>query len=179
MDIDFMQQKEKYRGKKNAFKRPKNKKGYNQASEPPKLYDKHGNPVCGYCQGRHRNYECRQNTNGKNNKYEVAQVESETKNNTDLVELQSIEAKQVNNITYSKSVTPTIVIKFGSNSIIALWDTGSAITAINEEVANKLKLKIHKTDVIQYIDVNNVHKNTVGSVKLALIKQSSSMSFLD
>jgi hypothetical protein len=119
MAIDFMQQK-KYQGKKNVFKRPKNKKGYNQASEPPKLYDKHGNPVCEYCQGHHRNYECKQNTNGKHNKYQITQVETETKNNNDLVELQSIKAKQVNYITYSKSVTPITVIKLGSNSIIAL-----------------------------------------------------------
>jgi hypothetical protein len=120
MDIDFMQQKKKYRGKKNAFKRPKNKTDYKQASKPPKLYEKHSNPVYGYCQGHHRNYECKQNTHGKYNKYQVAQVETETKNNTDLVELQSIKAKQVNCITYSKSGTPITVIKLGSNSIIAL-----------------------------------------------------------
>jgi nitrate/nitrite-specific signal transduction histidine kinase len=46
----------------------KSKKDYKQASKPPKLYDKHGNPVCGYCQDHHRNYECKQNTNDKHNK---------------------------------------------------------------------------------------------------------------
>jgi hypothetical protein len=118
MDIDFMQQKRSIKARKMLSSVPKNKTDYKQASKPPKLYDKHSNPVYGYCQGHHRNYECKQNTHGKHNKYQVAQVETATKNNTDSVELQSIEAKQVNCITYSKSGTPITVIKLGSNLLL-------------------------------------------------------------
>ncbi|RCH83064.1 hypothetical protein CU098_007935 [Rhizopus stolonifer] len=46
---------------------------YKQA-EPPRLYDKHQNPVCGCCSGKHRNIDCSQCKKGR--KIHVNQVKT-------------------------------------------------------------------------------------------------------
>lgn len=171
MDIDHMNQKKKFDNKKQFYKKNKFKKGKNKFqnnkintnnNEPPKLYDKYGNPVCGYCNGKHRNYECTQNNRS------LHQLDTTESSSEDVIELQHIDAGYINHIKNGNLVTPTTIIKMGSNQILALWDTGAAITAINYEIINKLNLNMDTSQTIQYIDINNNNKTTLGVVYIQL-----------
>lgn len=66
------------------------------------------------------------------------------------------------------SFTPTTKVMIGDHTIYALWDTGSAITAMDYDICVTLKLTIDSTQIISYSDVNNRTAQTMGITRLEL-----------
>lgn len=162
MDIDFVGKRHRKNNKYHKNRQPSQYKPAqhtrnNNKSGPPRLYDRNGNPVCGYCEQSHRNIDCE-----KHNKKEVNACD--TTNSTDLVDLERPTVHQVSSITATKPfvnlvrlsnvTTPTSRMTIDSLSVWVLWDTGSAINCMSFDVAEQLGLSIDRSQKIEYIDVN-------------------------
>ncbi|CEP06964.1 hypothetical protein [Parasitella parasitica] len=132
----------------------------------PRLYDRHGNPVCGHCQGSHRNIDCSKERSSKSSTVEAL----DTADDDDLVEIGAIQGHYVQHImsTSTSSFTPTSDVVISGRTVSALWDSGSAITVISNRLCKSLSLTVDPTEVMQYVDVNNVVNSTVGTVHLSL-----------
>lgn len=66
---------------------------------------------------------------------------------------------------------PTILIRYKQYTVLALWDTGSALTCIDEEVAKLLGLPIDTVKTIIYSDVNQTNNRSVVITSITLFGQ--------
>ncbi|OBZ91716.1 hypothetical protein A0J61_00232 [Choanephora cucurbitarum] len=110
-------------------------------TEPPRLYDKMRRPICGYCQGKHRNIDCKQQTKPSS---------STVKNNQDG-----------SNEALTGTVSPRIELVsnfgMGDQKVRALWGTAYKTSAICYRLAKEMKLKIKPSTVPTFRD----HQNSV------------------
>ncbi|KAK4520564.1 uncharacterized protein ATC70_006441 [Mucor velutinosus] len=179
MEVDYVNSSNSYKDK--STKRPfrNSKKSFNSKPRSrfppdpvPRLYNKQGHPVCGHCFGEHRNYECPTQASSVHQTDTIEHPEDDS----GLMELGSpvplnhIRATSMHAIrtTQHDSFTPTTKIVIGDHTIHALWDTGSAITAMDYDTCVTLQLTIDNNQIISYTDVNNRTAQTMGITKLNL-----------
>lgn len=128
-----------------------------QGTQVPRLYNKQGDPVCGYCFKLHRTIDCNQYQKGRKNHsserhsihtteaINVEQHQVDLEEPIKVVQTNTIVAQSINYVNFQHTNTPLSFIQIDNAKITALWDTGSTITCVSSEVAHLLKLKIDTT----------------------------------
>ncbi|KAG1136977.1 hypothetical protein G6F38_011651 [Rhizopus arrhizus] len=162
-----------------------------QGTQVPRLYNKQGDPVCGYCFKLHRTIDCNQYQKGRNkhsserHSIHTTEVINVEQHQVDLeepikaVQTNTIVAQSINYVNFQHTNTPLSFIQIDNAKITALWDTGSTITCISSEVAHLLKLKIDTTKSILYTDVNKNVNRSHGQVKLNMFNTTITLQVID
>ncbi|KAG1037607.1 hypothetical protein G6F43_012826 [Rhizopus delemar] len=167
-----------------------------QSKVAPRLYDRHGNPVCGHCFELHRTIDCRQHQSSKrpsfsnnNRRYNVHSVDANHVEQDGSVNLDApinvvrtdtmVAQPSINHVNFQHSNTPISFLSIGNLKIQTLWDTGSAITCIARGVAEQLKLPIDRSQVILYTDVNKNANRTHGLIKLDIFNTTLKLHVID
>ncbi|SAM00713.1 hypothetical protein [Absidia glauca] len=180
MDIDYVSTSSK-KGRSQQSRHHQQRSNSNNTNQR-RAYDKHGNPICDLCDEKHRTINCsryrRPKSRRHTNHHRQAQVNmAETDTNeaprADIV-VDSFQTSSVNELSLDISHLeqhqhhrlPSSALKYGSMTISVLWDSGSAITAINDVTATHLNLPINKDESIPYRDVNSNIKSTLGTAPL-------------
>lgn len=205
MEIDYINRhnNKQYSSKKKQFNNYNNHnnklKGHGnahqqQSEKAPRLYDRHGNPVCGYCFQQHRTIDCSQHQGkrrfAKNSKkYNVHTVDTISVTQEGVVNLDApmrvvnsdtiVAQPSINHVNYQHTNTPISYLSIGKTKIQILWDTGSAITCIAKSVTDKLKLPIDKSQIILYTDVNRNANKTHGVIKLDVFNTTLKLHVID
>lgn len=162
-----------------------------QNSQAPRLYNKQGDPVCGYCYKLHRTIDCNQHQrNSRNQNFSRQKIHSANpilvEDNqvvleapTSVVQANTIVAQPINYVNSFHANTPLSFIQVDNTRITALWDTGSAITCVSNDVAQLLKLKIDTSNTILYTDVNKNVNRSHGQVKLSMFTTTVTLHVID
>ncbi|KAG0739642.1 hypothetical protein G6F23_008820 [Rhizopus arrhizus] len=162
-----------------------------QGTQVPRLYNKQGDPVCGYCFKLHRTIDCNQYQKGRKNHsserhsihtteaINVEQHQVDLEEPIKVVQTNTIVAQSINYVNFQHTNTPLSFIQIDNAKITALWDTGSTITCVSSEVAHLLKLKIDTTKSILYTDVNKNVNRSHGQVKLNMFNTTITLQVID
>ncbi|KAI8340961.1 hypothetical protein BD560DRAFT_428096 [Blakeslea trispora] len=135
---------------------------------------KQGNPLCGCCFESHQAIDCKQHHTHKlvHTTDAISQHESHLVDLTNTTQVDTIVANpSILAVGTSYLSRPTILIRYKQYTVLALWDTGSALTCIDEEVAKLLGLPIDTVKTIIYSDVNQTNNRSVVITSITLFGQ--------
>ncbi|KAI8327395.1 hypothetical protein EDC96DRAFT_569740 [Choanephora cucurbitarum] len=183
MDLDHFQ---RHKHKTQQYKKPFNQhfkdSASNQASSSQQLraYDKFGNPICDFCKGKHRTKDCQKKYSQykRSSSQPTKQPHQRHKRDINLLSVDGTNStKDVTSSASSKSSQlsldiahmaaadknslPQSKLIINNHHFVALWDSGAAVTAIDEDTATKLNAKVDSTKQILYRDVNNNIQHTL------------------
>jgi hypothetical protein len=157
MDIDYVSTSLK-KGRSQHSRHQQQRSSSN--NDQPRTYDKYGNPICDLYDEKHRTINFSRYRRPKSrrltNHHRQAQVNMAETNTDDApradIVVDSFQTSSVNKLSldishleqYQHHRLPSSALKYGSMTVSVLWDSGSAITAINDVTATHLNLPINQ-----------------------------------
>lgn len=145
-----------------------------QQQGPPRLYDKQGRAICGYCKKLHRTIDCNQysKTSQHRNVNNVEVNNSVDITNPTVYTVDVIHASSTINhlqkFRSSDNATPISDLMCDGKQVTIMWDTGAQMDCMAYDLAIDLKLPFNADDSITYNNVDLITNQTAGTVELKL-----------
>ncbi|OBZ81526.1 hypothetical protein A0J61_10425 [Choanephora cucurbitarum] len=185
MDLDhFQRHKSKQQPYKKTFNQHYKDSASNQASSSQQLraYDKFGYPICDFCKCKHRTKDCQKKYSQYKRNSSQPNKQHQQRHRRDINLLSTADTNSTEDVTSSTTSKPSQLsldiahmaaaennklpqskLIINNHQFVALWDSGAVVTAINEDTAKKLDLKVDSTKQILYRDINSNIQHTLGT----------------